>query len=248
MSGRRFVVLAFLVCVLAAGTAGAQTTLAGDWELTIESPQGARTIPVSLTQDGEKLAGLFKSPAGELPLAGTLTGPDVKLTFTVNMGGTPLDIVMTGKVDGETFAGKADFGGMAEGTFSAKRPDAAAAAAPAATAPDAAAAPMPTGNGSSAALAGTWDVTVKTATGDYTITALLTEDAGKVAGTFQTQMGEMAVSGTHEGHALKLSMVAKTPQGDIPVSLTGDVDGDSITNGKAEFGGMAGEWTAKRKQ
>jgi hypothetical protein len=45
-------------------------------------------------------------------------------------------------------------------------------------------------------------------------------------------------------------MIAKTPQGDIPVSLTGEVDGDSIVNGRADFGGGMGlgEWTAKRRQ
>ena len=44
-------------------------------------------------------------------------------------------------------------------------------------------------------------------------------------------------------------MTAKTPQGDLNVSLTGDVDGDSIVNGKAEVTGMGQmAWSAKRKQ
>ena len=47
------------------------------------------------------------------------------------MDGQPLLITMTGKVDGDAIAGKADFGGFAEGDWSAKRakPGAAAAAA-----------------------------------------------------------------------------------------------------------------------
>jgi len=233
--------------LLVARPAVAQPGVDGDWDLTIDSPQGARTVPMSLKQDGEKLTGVFKSPGGELPIAGTLTGSDVKLTFTVSMQGNPLDITMTGKVDGESFAGKADFGGFAEGTFSAKRPGAATTTAPS-PAPAPAPAPSPAG-GATVGLSGAWEVVLKTGGGDFPATATITEDGGKVTGTFQTQMGDLPITGTVEGKALKLSMVAKTPQGDIPVALTGDLDGDSVVNGKADFGGMGqGEWTAKRKQ
>ena len=243
----RFVLPALLVFALSA-PAFAQTSVAGDWDITIDSPQGSRTVAMSLKQDGEKLDGLFKSQMGELPLAGTLTGSDLKLTFTLNMGGTPLDVVMTGKVEGEGFGGKADFGGMAEGTFSAKRA-AAATATTVAAAPAAAPASSPAAAAVAGTVSGTWDVVLKTGAGDFPVTAMLTEDGGKVAGTLQTQMGDANVTGTHEGNALKLSFVAKTPQGDIPISLSADIDGDALVNGKAEFGGMGqGEWSAKRKQ
>jgi hypothetical protein len=57
------------------------------------------------------------------------------------------------------------------------------------------------------------------------------------------------VTGTFDGNAIKLEFTAKTPQGDIPISMSGELNGDAIVNGKAEFGGMGqGEWTAKRKQ
>ena len=60
-------------------------------------------------------------------------------------------------------------------------------------------------------------------------------------------MGEVAITGTVEGKAVKISMVARTPQGDLNVEMTGDLDGDSIVNGKAEIAGMGQmEWTAKR--
>jgi hypothetical protein len=223
----------------------AQPNIAGDWDLTIESPQGARTVLVSLKQEGEKLTGAFKSPNGELPLSGTLTGSDVKLTFSINMQGVPLDINMTGKVEGESFAGKADFGGFAEGTFSAKRPatTAAGSSTPPAPAPAAPSTAAPT-----AGYGGTWEVVVKTANGDIPATATITDEGGKITGTFSTQMGDLPVTGTVEGKTLKLTMTARMPQGEIPVALTGDVEGDAVVNGKAEFGGMVGEWTAKKKQ
>ena len=79
------------------------------------------------------------------------------------------------------------------------------------------------------------------------MSASLTDEGGKLTGTFASQMGEVPITGTLEGKALKISMVAKTPQGDMSVEMTGDLDGDSIVNGKAEIAGMGQmEWTAKR--
>ena len=42
-------------------------------------------------------------------------------------------------------------------------------------------------------------------------------------------------------------MVAQTPNGDMTVILTGDLDGDAIVNGKADVSGMGMmDWSAKR--
>lgn len=238
------------LAVLVAAPAFAQTTIVGDWDMTINSPQGANTTKVTFKQDGDKVNGLFKSPAGELPFTGTLTGSDLKFTFTIQFQGQPLDIAMEGKVDGDAMTGKANFGGMVDGDWTAKR---AADAVAAAASPSTAAAPESTnGNGSTAAastlagLAGKWDVTLMTPGGEFPANANFTEDAGKVAGTFGSQMGEVPVSGTIDGHAFKLTMTAQTPQGPMEVIMTGDVDGDAI-KGKAEVAGMGQmEWTAKR--
>ena len=106
--------------LLTAAPAFAQTNVAGDWDFTINSPQGSNTTRVTLKQDAEKLSGLFKSPAGELPFTGTMDGSDMKFTFTINFQGMPLDIAMTGKVDGDSIVGKANFGGFAEGDWTAE--------------------------------------------------------------------------------------------------------------------------------
>lgn len=252
MTRARFCLLASLLVMFGAGPVFAQTNVAGDWELTITSPQGERTTPVTLKQDGEKITGMFKSPAGEVPLEGKITGNDLTLTFTLSFQGQPLPITMTGKVDGASIAGKADFGGFAEGEFTAKPAPAATTTAPATTTEPATTEPATTTASTATTAvgaAGNWDVTLKTGGGDFPASATFTDDAGKISGTLVTAMGELPVTGTIEGKTLKLSLVAKTPQGDIPVALTGDVDGDTIINGKADFGGMGqGEWTAKRKQ
>jgi hypothetical protein len=234
--------------VLAAAPAFAQTNIAGDWDVTINSPQGSNTTRVTFKQDAGKVNGLFKSPAGELPFTGTMDGDELKFTFTINFQGMPLDIKMTGKADGDAIAGKADFGGFAEGDWTAKRAADTTASAATTTAPSASST-APAAAASMAGIAGKWDVTLKTPGGDFPASATLAEDAGKVSGTFGSPMGEVPVSGTLEGHALKITMTAQTPQGAMTVVLTGDIDGDTIANGKAEVAGMGQmEWTAKRSK
>jgi hypothetical protein len=233
--------------LLTAAPALAQTNVAGDWDITINSPQGANTSKVTFKQDTDKLDGLFKSPAGELAFKGTVDGDAVKFTFTVNFQGMPLDIKMDGKVAGDTMTGKADFGGFAEGDWTAKRADATAAAATTTTAPGESTTTASSASTSELGFGGKWDVTLKTPAGDFPASATLTEDAGKLSGTFGSQMGEVPVSGTVEGKAMKVTMTAQTPQGPMTVVMTGDLDGDAIVNGKADVAGMGQmEWTAKR--
>src|SRR6185295_7752597 len=111
--------------LLAAAPGFAQTPapdITGDWDVTVNSPQGANTTLVTFTQVGEKVSGIFKSERGQLPFeGGTLTGNDLTFTFTITTQGMQLPITLTGKVDGATMAGKADFGGFAEGDWTAKR-------------------------------------------------------------------------------------------------------------------------------
>ena len=235
-----------LAALLLAAPAFAQTNVAGDWNFTIVSPQGTNTMKVNLKQDGEKVSGVIKGQAGELPMTGTLTGNDLKLGFAVPFQGQSLEIGLAGKVEGSAIAGTADFGGFAQGEFSAKRPDAAetTTAPPATTSTTEAAAAATTTAGG---ITGKWDVTLKTPGGDFPATANLAEDGGKLTGTLGSQMGEAPVTGTIEGKVLKLTLVAKTPQGDMTVDMSGEIDGDSIVNGKAEIAGMGQmEWTAKR--
>ena len=222
--------------------------LAGDWDVTINSPQGANTSKVTFKQDANKLDGMIKSPAGETPIAGTVEADEVKVAFTINFQGMPFEIKLNGKLVGDTMAGKADFGGFAEGDWTAKRSGDATATASTTTAPGASTTTAPSASTTTAGgFGGKWDVTLKTPAGDFPASATLTEDAGKLSGNFGSQMGEVPVTGTVEGSAMKVTFNAQTPQGPMTVVLTGDLDGDSIVNGKAEVAGMGQmEWTAKR--
>src|SRR5438445_13678076 len=121
MTRLRFAIPVLVLFVAAPALAQTTATVVGDWDMTINSPQGANTVKVTFKQDGEKVDGLFKSPQGELPFTGTLTGDELKFTFSIPFQGQPLEIAMTGKVEAAAMTGKAKFGGMAEGDWTAKR-------------------------------------------------------------------------------------------------------------------------------
>lgn len=160
--------------------------------------------------------------------------------FTVNFQGNPLPITLTGKVDGASITGKADFGGFAEGDWSGKKVDAATVAAVAAPAA------APASSAAKGGVGGKWDLTIKTQMGDLPASAEFIDAGGKITGTLMGPQGAINIAGTFDGNVLKLEFTAPTPNGDIPITMTGDVSGDSI-EGKADFGGMgSGEWSAKR--
>jgi hypothetical protein len=110
----------FLVLVPTAGAAET-AKVAGEWAITVESPQGKGTPTVVLKQDGEALTGTYKGRLGEVPLKGTITGNDIKFSITVNTQGQDLVIEYKGTVDGDTMKGKAKFGDFGEGDFTGSK-------------------------------------------------------------------------------------------------------------------------------
>jgi len=93
----------------------------GDWEITLNTPGGSRQSKATFKQDGEKLSGVFKNERGEVPCQGTLKDKEIKLSYTIKYQDQDMTITLTGKIDGDSMAGKADFGGLAEGDWTAKR-------------------------------------------------------------------------------------------------------------------------------
>ena len=73
------------LCALALAVASlsAQSNIAGDWELTINGPEGAITATAALKQDGDNLTGTITSPQGTVELKGTYKAKKVELAFTI---------------------------------------------------------------------------------------------------------------------------------------------------------------------
>ena len=124
---RAFVVViaALAVALVSAAPVAAQDAkpvdITGQWEMTVDSPQGQMTIAANFKQDGETLTGTHVSEMGEIPLKGTVKGVDIEYTLTLDMGGQQMTIVHKGKVEGDTIKGTAEIGGMGEIPFTAKR-------------------------------------------------------------------------------------------------------------------------------
>ena len=151
-----------LTLVLFVTTVAAQSNNStGTWDATLTSPQGTFNVQLLLKQDGEKVSGVVKGQRGEIPIEGTLTGKDLKLKYTIKFQDNDMLITLSGTVDGASIKGSADYGGLAQGDFTAQRASAAAATA---KAPEAAAAPA----GDKVDVTGAWNFQVETPAGSGT--------------------------------------------------------------------------------
>jgi hypothetical protein len=233
-------VLAAVVLACSPVAAFAQSGAAGSWELSMATPQGNTTVGLTLSLAGDKVSGEMTSPMGSVPVAGTATGNDVKVTADVNIQGMALTFAINGKVDGDTMAGAVAVGDFGEFPFTGKRAAAKAAAAAAPAASATAGAPITDLNGK-------WDVKLVIAgMGEVPATAIMKQDGNAITGTLSGPAGDIPIAGTVTGKSVKIDFEAETPQGKLPVSMTGDIGATSVS-GKASIAGMGeADWTATR--
>jgi hypothetical protein len=240
------VALSFIVSL--SSSALAQSP-AGAWELTVDTPQGANTSTLTLKLDGDKLSGDLANPMmGSSPVAGTFSGGSVAVTANIDVQGTSLQLGINGKVEGETMAGNIKFGDFGEFPFTAKRAGAAAApvaAAPATPAPAARAAAAPAG--STTDVTGKWDVVISLeGVGEFPVSVDFKQDGGKVTGTFSGPAGDVTLQGTMTGPSMRLEFEVETPQGKMPIVMTGDLTAEGLT-GKATLQGVGeANWKGTR--
>jgi hypothetical protein len=116
--------LVVVVALTACPIAQSQTTvdIVGNWDITTVSPLGESTNAMVISKEGDDLKAMAKSPQGERPYDKIeLAGSTVTLVLTIDYQGSPMIITYTGAVDGKNMSGDADFGGLAQGTWSAVR-------------------------------------------------------------------------------------------------------------------------------
>jgi hypothetical protein len=89
-------------------------------------------------------------------------------------------------------------------------------------------------------VAGSWTINVSGETGNAKQTMTLTQDGGKITGTFKGPRQSGTIDGTVEGNNIKFHVTAG-----IPLDYTGTVDGDSMS-GKMSGRGKTGNWKATR--
>jgi hypothetical protein len=120
------IVAAALIVTAALATraaAQAKVDVTGKWLFTVETSAGPGTPTVTLKQDGERLTGHYSSQTlGEADLTGTVRGQSVNFTFDADLQGTLVKVTYAATIENkDAMKGTIDIGGLATGTFTAKR-------------------------------------------------------------------------------------------------------------------------------
>jgi hypothetical protein len=101
--------LLFGLALLILGAAlaiAADVNVTGDWEMTITTPNGARTSTLTFTQTGENLAVKTTGRNGqEITGTGTVKGNDIEWTITRTTPQGEFSMTYKGKVDGDKMSG-----------------------------------------------------------------------------------------------------------------------------------------------
>lgn len=93
----------------------ATANVAGAWDITINSPRGERTNPMTIVQDGEKITVTMTSPRGDSTGQGTVKDNAIEWSITRSTPRGDMTITYKGTVDGNSMSGTAemgDFGSM----------------------------------------------------------------------------------------------------------------------------------------
>lgn len=111
-----------VLLVVSPTQAAAQSAVEGTWVMTIQSPEGPSEFPIQIVQEGDALTvSAPPGPDAQFTFEGSVDGSNVRFEMEVDYQGTPLPITLTGSTSEASMDGIADFGGMAQGTWSAER-------------------------------------------------------------------------------------------------------------------------------
>jgi len=113
--------IAASVAGVAISFAAMAADVSGNWNLSVETPQGTRTPTMTLAQKGDVLTGTYHSQRGDQPMTGSIKGNAIKLSYTVGGGDRSMTINYDGTLEGDTITGKVVMGQMGEGKFTAKK-------------------------------------------------------------------------------------------------------------------------------
>jgi hypothetical protein len=224
----------------APAVAQASPDITGSWVVTVDGPQGKNDVEATFAQTGEQVTGEVATPMGSASFSGTLIKDQLTISYSIPLQGQSLEVKLAGTVDHDGMSGTLSFGGLGQTSWSARKKPATPAAAPE-SAP-AAAAPA----GSLTDVTGKWDVIVSMAQGSLPLSAALTQDGEKVTGLITSPLGGLPVAGTMVGSTLKLEFKTQTPQGEMVVSMTGELGPDGLSGKSAVAGLGESDWVGKR--
>jgi hypothetical protein len=102
---------------------GSRIDVTGKWAFQVATSAGSGTPTVTFKQSGADLTGHYSSTnLGEADLTGTVKGQDIAFKFTGTVQGMAVDVTYRGTIESnDEMKGTLDIGGLAQGTFTAKR-------------------------------------------------------------------------------------------------------------------------------
>lgn len=208
----------------------------GKWDLTVNTDQGARPGTLTISRNGDTLAGSVSGPQGDIPVDISLKEKAITISMSVQTQNGTLNITMDGTVDGDQMNGQLTMGTSGTATWSAKR------AAPAAGQQ----APPPGQQQPAATMTGTWAFEVNHSAGTSTPTVTITQTGEKLSGKYVGTYGEAVLTGTIKDNKFSFSVDVGTEQ-KVTLAYTGTLDGDTV-KGNVTMGEMGeGTFTGKRK-
>jgi len=225
-----------------------QAEITGTWDLTITTAQGPRSAELILKEDGGKIVGTVTRSQGDVPVQTTLKEKAVTMSLTVSTQNGPLNVVMTGTVEGNaggpanSMSGAVDLGAMGQGQWVAKRAGAPSVAMPSA------AMPSPANQTTTVDVSGVWAFAVEFSGGSGAPTMTFKQDGEKLTGQYVGQLGEAPLSGTIKGNAIDFT-IKVTVEGNVAtIQYTGTVEGASM-KGTVKLGDLGeGTFTATKKK
>ena len=226
-------------------TPAAGASAVGTWNVTFNTPQQSIPAQLVLKKDGEKLVGTVSSDMGSAPVEGEQKAKQLNIWFTFHAENGPLQIEMTGTMDGDTVKGPLGIGGSPGGDWIATRAKDATSstdgkdAKPAADQPAAA----------KVDLSGTWNVSVELPSMTATPTVVLKQDGEKLTGDYiSAQYGKFPITGTVKGSDVSFWFAMNVEGNALNVTYTGTAK-DGGFSGAVNYGDMmSGTFTASKKK
>ena len=86
-------------------------------------------------------------------------------------------------------------------------------------------------------LSGVWEIKLDTQTGEQVWTATFDETGGTIAGEIDMNDGEgvLPLEGTLDGNMIKWAFVVPDLDGDMPINLSGEIQGVTINGDEGSF-------------
>ena len=102
-------------------------------------------------------------------------------------------------------------------------------------------------NAQDVSVTGDWEMTTQSPRGERASDIHFDQDGEKLTVTMQMMSEEVTAEGTVKGNKIEWEVTRSTQRGDMTISYSGTVEGDTMS-GEAQMGDFGSmEWTAKKK-